>query len=104
MDVTPGAPAKRSRAKTNGATAEKAAKATTGKKPRARKPRAEARVETLPAASAAGAVTPTPSADELRGMIATAAYYLAAERNFSPGHELDDWLEAERRIHATLFG
>jgi hypothetical protein len=37
-------------------------------------------------------------------MIAMAAYYLAAERNFSPGRELEDWLEAERRIHATLFG
>jgi len=43
-----------------------------------------------------------PNADELRGMIETAAYYLAAERNFSPGRELDDWLEAERRIRATL--
>jgi len=45
-----------------------------------------------------------PSTDELQGMIATAAYYLAAERNFSPGRELDDWLEAERRIRSTLFG
>jgi hypothetical protein len=33
-------------------------------------------------------------------MIATAAYYLAERRNFEPGHELDDWLEAERQIHA----
>jgi hypothetical protein len=29
--------------------------------------------------------------------IAVAAYFLAAERNFEPGRELDDWLEAERR-------
>ena len=29
--------------------------------------------------------------------VAVAAYFLAAERNFEPGRELDDWLEAERR-------
>jgi hypothetical protein len=37
-------------------------------------------------------------------MIATAAYYLAAARNFTPGHELDDWLEAERSVRAKLYG
>jgi hypothetical protein len=26
------------------------------------------------------------------------AYFIAAERNFAPGRELDDWLEAERRV------
>jgi hypothetical protein len=31
-------------------------------------------------------------------LIAKAAYYLAAKRNFAPGHELDDWLEAERSL------
>lgn len=36
-------------------------------------------------------------------MIATAAYYLAAERNFTPGHELDDWLEAERRVQSKAL-
>jgi Protein of unknown function (DUF2934) len=35
---------------------------------------------------------------DLTATIATAAFYLAAERNFAPGRELDDWLEAERRI------
>ena len=100
MDVTPATPAKRSRAKTNGPATEKVAKSTT-KKPRAsaRKPR----VDTLTAATEA-VVTVAPSPQDLQGMIATAAYYLAAERNFSPGRELDDWLEAERRIRATLFG
>ncbi len=28
----------------------------------------------------------------------------AASRNFTPGHELDDWLEAERTVHAKLYG
>ena len=31
-------------------------------------------------------------------MIAEAAYYCAEKRGFEPGHELDDWLEAEARI------
>jgi hypothetical protein len=31
-------------------------------------------------------------------MIAEAAYYCAENRGFEPGHELEDWLEAEARI------
>jgi hypothetical protein len=33
-----------------------------------------------------------------RLMIAEAAYYCAEQRGFEPGHELEDWLEAETRI------
>jgi hypothetical protein len=33
-----------------------------------------------------------------RLMIAEAAYYCAEQRGFEPGHELEDWLEAEARI------
>jgi hypothetical protein len=32
--------------------------------------------------------------------IAKRAYELAAQRNFAPGHELDDWLQAEREAEA----
>jgi hypothetical protein len=34
-------------------------------------------------------------------MIAEAAYYRAEERGFEPGHELEDWLEAEARIEGS---
>jgi len=34
--------------------------------------------------------------------IATAAYYRAQSRGFSPGGELIDWLEAERMINAAV--
>ena len=34
--------------------------------------------------------------------IATAAYYRAQSRGFSPGGELIDWLEAERQINAVV--
>ena len=39
---------------------------------------------------------------DLTDLIATTAYFLAAERHFMPGRELDDWLEAERRVRAQL--
>jgi hypothetical protein len=31
-------------------------------------------------------------------MIRTAAYHLAEKRDFQPGAEMDDWLEAERDL------
>jgi hypothetical protein len=31
-------------------------------------------------------------------MVAANAYYRAEKRGFEPGHELDDWYEAEREI------
>jgi hypothetical protein len=33
--------------------------------------------------------------------LATAAYYRAEQRGFSPGGELDDWLGAEREMTAS---
>ena len=36
--------------------------------------------------------------DEFREMVATAAYYRAEKRGFEPGHDIDDWLEAEQEI------
>jgi|GEM_PF-2214437 hypothetical protein len=41
-----------------------------------------------------------PEDRELR--IAELAYSKAQQRGFEPGHELDDWLEAEREIDATF--
>ena len=35
-------------------------------------------------------------------MIAEAAYYRAEKRRFEPGHELDDWLQAEAEIFSLL--
>lgn len=48
-------------------------------------------------------VAPHRDSAELQGMIATAAYFLAAERNFAPGRELEDWFEAERRVCGRYF-
>jgi len=37
-----------------------------------------------------------------QAMIAEAAYYLAEQRAFAPGHELEDWLYAESEIDRLL--
>jgi hypothetical protein len=37
-----------------------------------------------------------------RAMIAEAAYYQAQRRGFAPGHELEDWLQAEAEVERTL--
>lgn len=34
--------------------------------------------------------------------IAVAAYYMSQQRDFEPGHELDDWCRAEQQIDAAL--
>jgi len=36
--------------------------------------------------------------DKFREMVAVNAYYRAEKRGFGPGHEMDDWLEAEQEI------
>ena len=41
------------------------------------------------------------TADRLR-RIAEAAYKRAQSRNFAPGHDLEDWFEAEKEIDAAM--
>jgi hypothetical protein len=36
--------------------------------------------------------------DSREARIAEAAYWRAERRGFAPGHELDDWLDAEREV------
>jgi hypothetical protein len=36
--------------------------------------------------------------DEVRKQIEEAAYYRAKQRGFEPGHELEDWIEAESDV------
>lgn len=42
----------------------------------------------------------TPARTALWQQIALTAYLKAENRGFNPGHELDDWLEAEREVAA----
>ena len=102
---TPGSSSKRTRAKVK---VTSKSKSTASEAPAAKKARAPRKTlttkSTAAEAQAAKPAGPEPSGEELGGMIATAAYYLAAARNFTPGHELEDWLEAERNIRAKLYG
>ena len=104
MESTPDtSPAKRTRAKPKVVSKEPVeAKPAAAKKPRAA--RKSPTAKPAQAETAVVAVTGKPMPEDVGGMIATAAYYLAVARNFSPGHELDDWLEAESMVNAKLYG
>jgi hypothetical protein len=43
-----------------------------------------------------------PGAEQRVCRIAERAYFLALERHFTPGRELDDWLQAEREVDTGL--
>jgi hypothetical protein len=42
------------------------------------------------------------SPDELRKLVSEAAYYRAKKRGFTPGHELEDWIQAEAEVIRRL--
>jgi hypothetical protein len=47
----------------------------------------------------------TPRISEDRtACIAEAAYFMAMHRGFASGHELEDWLAAEKEVDARLMG
>lgn len=96
-------PQKRTRAK---AKSDPTKPTVTVKKPRVRKATVAASEPLAEAAQAhtAAAESTQWNEEQISGMIATAAYFIAAERGFGPGRELDDWLEAERRIRMLCFG
>jgi hypothetical protein len=49
------------------------------------------------------AVVPHPPIDRLT-WIALTAYSMAERRGFEPGHELEDWLMAERQVQFEIVG
>jgi hypothetical protein len=40
--------------------------------------------------------------DEVQALVRQAAYYRALKRGFAPGHELEDWVEAEAEVMMKL--
>jgi len=61
---------------------------------------AEAGFAPRPAAPVAQSRMIDPDARQM--MIAEAAFYLAEKRGFTPGGELQDWLDAEAQIETSL--
>jgi hypothetical protein len=55
----------------------------------------------LQAAASAQSQSASKTRDEL---IAEGAYLQALSRGFAPGHELEDWLTAEKTVDARLVG
>jgi hypothetical protein len=41
--------------------------------------------------------------DELHELVAERAYYKAEARGYEPGHEIQDWIDAEAEIEAELY-
>ena len=59
-------------------------------------------VSDSPISPASVAENGDPEPHELRRRIAETAYYLAAARDFAGGDPVQDWLEAEIMVHATI--
>ena len=53
---------------------------------------------------ASGEVRVQTSSEDARRQIAEAAYFRAKERGFEPGHELEDWIEAESEVMGRING
>ena len=66
--------------------------------PARKAPAAPARPAARPAAPQAFEARAEISAEELRKLIAEAAYYRAKKRGFAPGHEEEDWIQAEAEV------
>ena len=72
------------------------------KKERPAPPRKTPAKAAKPAASQAFEARAEVSAEELRKLIAEAAYYRAKERGFAPGYEVDDWVQAEAEVKRLI--
>ena len=75
----------------------------------AKKPPAAPRKNTTPKPSSTTPRTPSRTAasvaltrEELEKLISEAAYFRAKQRGFQPGHELEDWIQAEAEVMRRL--
>ena len=53
--------------------------------------------------AAATPAVPEVTSEERQQLIAQAAYFRAERRNFVPGYELQDWLDAEAEFEARML-
>ena len=49
-----------------------------------------------------GSATAQVSPDEMKRLVEEAAYFRAKRRGFEPGHELEDWVQAEAEVAKRL--
>ncbi len=74
---------------------------TTSKPGRATASKASDKAKKGQSSSEARTPSSPASREALHQVIAVAAYYRAERRNFEPGHEMEDWLDAEAEVLAT---
>jgi len=74
----------------------------TSRKEAAPTPKPDTRVTSSAASPGAGSVRAQASSEEIRRQIAEAAYMRAKQRGFAPGHELEDWVEAETEVMGRI--
>ena len=68
-------------------------------------PKPDTRSASVPASMpGSGGVRTQVSSEDTRRLIAEAAYFRAKERGFEPGHELEDWVEAESEVMGRING
>lgn len=84
---------------------------TTDRRKTPRKPaQATPKPDSRPAATRSASMPTTGTAaserssEDTRRRIAEAAYFRAKQRNFEPGHELEDWVEAESEVMGRING
>ena len=75
---------------------------TFGKQPTKRSVSNGGKANSFGAAMDSGAKQQSFSPEEQHSLIAEAAYYRALERGFTPGCEMDDWLQAEAALNHSL--
>jgi len=59
---------------------------------------------TAPANAAETVEEPRTVSDNPTEWITVAAYFRAEQRGFEQGHELDDWLQAEKELNDLIMG
>jgi hypothetical protein len=59
---------------------------------------------TIPGDAESATPATTSPAEERNRLIAETAYFIAQQRGFAEGREIEDWLEAEAIVNARLEG
>ena len=92
------------RAKDRPASPTRTVKSAGAKNPGARPTQARRSPSTAPDAPDMDATSPgaRPTPEQLYRMIQETAYFKAKARNFEPGHEVQDWIEAEAEVRMRL--
>jgi len=57
-----------------------------------------------PERASSGNAAPPLSPEEVYRLIQESAYFKAKARGFAPGHEVQDWIEAEQEVRRRLEG